>query len=73
MTTTGPPATRKLPVAHERDRLERQERRLNHVVRELRTRATAQRADAGKVPEPLGRALAEFESQLRTVRSTLRR
>jgi hypothetical protein len=49
------------------------ERRLELVVRELRGRADAQTAVSGKVAEPLGRALADFESRLRAVRAGARR
>ena len=72
MDTERMPLPPKLANVLERDRLERRERRLELVVGELRARAEARRAKSGRVPEPLGAALAGFQSELRTVRSLLR-
>lgn len=62
------------PLSHtlERDRLRRRERRLALVVRELRARAEIRRSASGTVPEPLGRAIADFQAELRAVRAALR-
>ena len=62
-----------LAAVLERDALERRERRLELVVRELRVRAEARRTRIGHVPAPLRRALDDFQSELREVRSRLRR
>ena len=62
---------RSLAVRLERDRLKRREHRLDLVVRELRARAQSKREQHGRVPAPLGTALAEFQAELRAVRSRL--
>jgi hypothetical protein len=72
MRPDHPSPEEKLAETLERDRLVRRERRLELVVRELRVRAEARRAGTGRVPEPLGRALAHFQSELRSVRAALR-
>ena len=66
------PRPLRLAATLEQDRLRRRERRLNLVVRELRARAEAGRTQSGRVPEPLGRALSDFETELRSVRARLR-
>jgi hypothetical protein len=60
-----------LAATLERERLELRERRLTLVVRELRGRAASKRAETGRVPAALGRALAQFEDELRDVRDRL--
>ena len=51
--------------------LRNRERRLKLVVRELRARADARRSKGGRVPAPLGHALADYEAELRDVRARL--
>ena len=51
----------------ERDRLLQRERQLVLVLRELRARARASNGN-GRVPPGLGRAIADFEGELRDVR-----
>ena len=71
MQTAASPTRPKLGATLERDRLLHRKRRLELVVRELRARADATRARSGRVPAPLGSALAEFQSELHAVRGRL--
>jgi hypothetical protein len=63
----------KLAATLERDGLERRERRLELVVRELRARAELRRARTGRVPPSLRRTLGGLQSELRAVRARLHR
>jgi hypothetical protein len=51
--------------------LRHRERRLKLVVNELRAHTDARRSRGGRVPAPLGHALAEYEAELRDVRARL--
>ena len=74
MLTTDKSTTSRTPLGTHllRERLEHRERRLHLVVRELRARADARRALDGRVPAALGRAIADFENDLRATRRRIR-
>jgi hypothetical protein len=55
----------------ERTRLEHRARRMERVVRELRTRAEERRRRDGHVPAPLGLAISGFEEELQQIRRRL--
>lgn len=60
-----------LATTLERDRLTYRTRRMERVVRELRTRADERRRREGHVPAALGLAIQGFEDELRLMRRRL--
>jgi hypothetical protein len=69
--TVPPACTHTLGAELERDRLERRVRRLTVAIHVLRQRESENRRESGAPKRHLGRAVADFEAQVETMKTRL--